>query len=272
MSESEEQSEQSKVDNYVLRVDPDELAFLKSYWELRDTREVFQWSLRMLYDLSKADEAGWRMALWKAKLDTEQDNVIINRNYRPAFLPLSLFAPSSRRYATEDLCWQSRQEHEVDARTENPIGEKAMSEEKTTTPEAIVAEHAQYKESLSEAGKKRLESIELAIGVLNEAKTPFMLISTADETNPGMKFAYSHRFTYSEDVQRAAQEMAITKEHLLPIALRHLSVGLKGGIAVFNITGTPMFIFQDGMVLDVKDPREQKKELLVPDKNVVAKV
>ena len=95
MSESEEQSEQSKVDNYVLRVDPDELAFLKSYWELRDTREVFQWSLRMLYDLSKADEAGWRMALWKAKLDTEQDNVIINRNYRPAFLPLSLFTPSS---------------------------------------------------------------------------------------------------------------------------------------------------------------------------------
>jgi hypothetical protein len=49
----------------VMSVSADEIDYLKSYWELRDTGQMFGWALRILYDLSKLDEKGWLICLRK---------------------------------------------------------------------------------------------------------------------------------------------------------------------------------------------------------------
>ena len=72
--------------------------YLAEYWEIRDHGELFSWSIRLLHDLTKMDEAGWRLTLSKAELDEDTKSIKWNANYRQLVFMLKWLAPTAKSY------------------------------------------------------------------------------------------------------------------------------------------------------------------------------
>ncbi len=81
----------------MMRIDADEMDYLKAYWELRDNGQLFGWAVRFLYDLSKLDEAGWIIALQKASYDDDTHEVVHDVNYKAAAFRLKSMMPAGKR-------------------------------------------------------------------------------------------------------------------------------------------------------------------------------
>ncbi len=73
-----------------------EIEYLKSYWELRDAGPLFGWALRLLHDLTKADEDGWCLVLQKGRLDEKE--MIPDPAYKVAAFRLEWLMPRSDGY------------------------------------------------------------------------------------------------------------------------------------------------------------------------------
>ncbi len=82
----------------VTSISAEELDYLQSYWEIRDAGALVGWSLRLLHDLTKADELGWCIVLQKATIDEANNDVKPDPNYRAATLRLKWLAPESDGY------------------------------------------------------------------------------------------------------------------------------------------------------------------------------
>ncbi len=81
-----------------LELSKDEMDYLQHYWELQDHGQIFAWAVKMLHDLSKLDEAGWRMIIAKAEVDEQTKAVTFDPNYRTATFMMKWLAPTSEAY------------------------------------------------------------------------------------------------------------------------------------------------------------------------------
>lgn len=109
---------------------------------------------------------------------------------------------------------------------------------------------AKYKASLTPEQVARLEAIEVAGAILAESEVPFALLASVESNSATMRFLYTSCLTYSKDIPARGTESGRAKQSLLPVALRHLSIGLRGGIAVYDKAGVPSLMFQDGVPID----------------------
>ena len=97
----------------------------------------------------------------------------------------------------------------------------------------------------------RQEAIQLAMGVLNEAQVPFMLVASLDAPQPAMRFTHGQRYSYNtSDKSTTIKEVLMVKQQILAVVLKQLSIGYNGGLAVFDKVGKPLYVFQDGTVLN----------------------
>ena len=76
-----------------LEISKDEIDYLSDRWEVRDTRDLFSWSINLLYDLSKLDEMGWRLAIQKCEFEDVNKKMIIDKNYNTLIFMLEWLAP-----------------------------------------------------------------------------------------------------------------------------------------------------------------------------------
>ena len=92
MSEENPEPDLSKFK--MLTVSTEEMDYLSQRWELQDHREIFSWGIKLLYDLSKADEGGWRLALIKGEFDLKNKQWSRNPEYIDLVFLLEWFAPT----------------------------------------------------------------------------------------------------------------------------------------------------------------------------------
>lgn len=78
----------------LLTLSVDEMDYLTSYWEIRDHGTLFAMAVKLLHDLTKADENGWRMQLAKAEVNEETKRVIQNPDYHTITFLLKWLVPS----------------------------------------------------------------------------------------------------------------------------------------------------------------------------------
>ncbi len=76
-----------------------EIDYLKSYWEIRNHGEIFAWGAKLLYDLSKLDQSGWRLTLSKAEVDENTKRVEWNPDYRQVVMLMKWLGPNKDGWA-----------------------------------------------------------------------------------------------------------------------------------------------------------------------------
>lgn len=76
-----------------LVISADEVNYLSQKFEIRDTRDLFSWGVKLLYDIAKAQEQGWHLTLMKGQV--EDDLFKDDRNYRFATFRLEWLVPTS---------------------------------------------------------------------------------------------------------------------------------------------------------------------------------
>lgn len=62
-----------------LEISADEMDYLSNKFEIRDHRDIFCWAIKLLHDISKLDEGGWRLSFQKCDVDLENLKV----DYKP---------------------------------------------------------------------------------------------------------------------------------------------------------------------------------------------
>lgn len=82
----------------LLTLSVDEMDYLTSYWEIRDHGTLFAMAVKLLHDLTKADEKGWRMQLCKAEVNEETRQVEMNPDYRTITFLLKWLVPTPEGY------------------------------------------------------------------------------------------------------------------------------------------------------------------------------
>lgn len=82
-----------------IEISADEMDYLQSYWELRDHGDIFAWGAKLLYDLSKLDQAGWRLALVKADVDEITKQVHYDLGYRQVVMLMRWLGPNKDGWA-----------------------------------------------------------------------------------------------------------------------------------------------------------------------------
>ncbi len=80
----------------IMSASAEDIDYLKAYWELRDTGQMFGWALRLLHDLSKLDEAGWLICLQKATHDEVTGEINYDTNYKTAAFRLKAMMPPGK--------------------------------------------------------------------------------------------------------------------------------------------------------------------------------
>ncbi len=80
----------------IMSASAEDIDYLKAYWELRDTGQMFGWALRLLHDLSKLDEAGWLICLQKASHDEVTGEINYDTNYKTAAFRLKAMMPPGK--------------------------------------------------------------------------------------------------------------------------------------------------------------------------------
>lgn len=81
-----------------LTLTADTMDYLAQYWEIRDHGEIFSWAIRLLHDLTKLDEAGWRLTLSKAEVDETTKQVTESPDYRHIIFLLKWLVPTATSY------------------------------------------------------------------------------------------------------------------------------------------------------------------------------
>lgn len=81
----------------IMSISADEIDYLKSYWELRDTGQMFGWALRLLYDMSKLDEKGWLICLQKGSYDEETGEITSDPRFKTAAFRLKQMMPKGSK-------------------------------------------------------------------------------------------------------------------------------------------------------------------------------
>jgi len=76
-----------------LELSAEEMDYLSQRWEVRDHRDLLSWGIKLLYDLSKLDEAGWRFALQKCDWDMENKKIIRNPEYNDLIFLIEWLSP-----------------------------------------------------------------------------------------------------------------------------------------------------------------------------------
>jgi hypothetical protein len=70
-----------------------EMDYLHQYWEIRSPGQLFGWALRLLHDLTKADEANWCLLLQKGELDADTKIMTADPAYKAAVFRLEWMMP-----------------------------------------------------------------------------------------------------------------------------------------------------------------------------------
>jgi hypothetical protein len=83
-----------------LVISKDEVDYLSQKFEIRDTRDLFSWGVKLLYDIAKAQEQGWHLTLMKGEV--EDGMFKSDDNYRFATFRLEWLAPTSDGYLRID--------------------------------------------------------------------------------------------------------------------------------------------------------------------------
>ena len=103
----------------------------------------------------------------------------------------------------------------------------------------------------------RVEAITLAAGVLNEGGVSYMLFASPDAPATQMKIIESHRLSYSKDLGSIEKETILSRQSLLWSALKVLSIGLRGLLAIADEEGNPICAFNNGEATSIE--KEEKK-------------
>lgn len=94
--------------------------------------------------------------------------------------------------------------------------------------------------------KVKMEAIELAANVLDEAEVPFIIFASPDSISENVKFTSCHRLTYATDLIQMTKEMNFARSSLVGVAMTQLSRGMKGDIILRNEARQPIYIFKNG--------------------------
>lgn len=104
--------------------------------------------------------------------------------------------------------------------------------------------------------KARVEAIELAVGCLGEGKVPFILLASPDSPSEQMKVIQGNRLSYATDLPTITKETALSRQAILWAALKTLSIGMRGALAVIDVDGNPIAVFDSGEAIALE--REAK--------------
>lgn len=77
-----------------LELAADEMDHLMRYWELRDHGEIMAWGAKLLHDLTKLDEGGWRLTLTKAEIDEATKRVQYSPRHRQVYMLMKWLGPT----------------------------------------------------------------------------------------------------------------------------------------------------------------------------------
>lgn len=95
---TDNQSGDEDMPRVFASVKTEEIKYLQSYWEIRDTGELFAWAWRLFCDLTKADEKGWIIILQKAEIDEASGTVTPDSNYRAASFRVKWMIPEKEGF------------------------------------------------------------------------------------------------------------------------------------------------------------------------------
>ncbi len=68
-----EETNQNNLTNFTrLEMGKEEIDYLCSKFNIKSHGELFSWGVKLLYDLSKLDEGGWKFTLTKCEIDDQR--------------------------------------------------------------------------------------------------------------------------------------------------------------------------------------------------------
>jgi hypothetical protein len=76
-----------------ISISKEEIDYLSERWEIRDHGEIFSWAIKLLFDLSKLDEAGWRFFLQKCDLDPITNKFVEDEKFTSLGFLIEWLAP-----------------------------------------------------------------------------------------------------------------------------------------------------------------------------------
>ena len=82
-----------------LAISADEADYLVTRWGLKDHGDLFNWGVKMLYDLSKLDEAGWRLTLTKCEIDETTRQISYGKDHTQLYALMKWLKPTSEGFA-----------------------------------------------------------------------------------------------------------------------------------------------------------------------------
>lgn len=98
MSELPELPDPLPPGSRLLSLSAETVDYLCQYWEIRDHGEIFGWAVKMLYDLTKLDEAGWHLTLTKAEIDEHTKQCVESLEHRHLVFLMKWLCPTSTAY------------------------------------------------------------------------------------------------------------------------------------------------------------------------------
>lgn len=79
----------------ILDLSKEEVNHLLDKYEIRNDQELFSWAIKFLYDISKAEESGWYMRLFKGEFD-ENFNFTQDESYKNVFFTTDMLSPKDQ--------------------------------------------------------------------------------------------------------------------------------------------------------------------------------
>lgn len=83
----------------ILSTSKKEIDYLCEKFDIKDSRDLFSWGIKMLYDLSKLDENGWRLTLNKCEINEETKQVTTNQDYKNVYFLMKWLKPQLESFA-----------------------------------------------------------------------------------------------------------------------------------------------------------------------------
>jgi hypothetical protein len=84
-----------------LEIPVDEMDHLCHLYEIRDHAQVLAWGVKLLYDLSIAQQKGWHMTMFKSEYTDK--GLVFNPDYWYAAFRLENLAPRDDKYCRIDV-------------------------------------------------------------------------------------------------------------------------------------------------------------------------
>lgn len=82
-----------------LELSASEMDYLAHYWETPNHATLFAWAVKLLHDLTKLDEGGWRLVLAKAEVDEQTKQVVYGEEHRHLVFLLKWLCPTRSTFA-----------------------------------------------------------------------------------------------------------------------------------------------------------------------------